>query len=229
VWHHVRVTDELPDPSRILEDTDWSRLEHAYGSASPDTPAKLSGLVSGDPDSVKIALNHLNHSLLHQGTVYSATLPAVQYVAALLGDPRSRESLTPSWDEGKNYPLRERMLAWLASVADQVSEAKMQQIREWTDDPLLETFPLFHEIRGIYPTILPSAAIYFNDPHTKVREAALVAAVRLVESSELASHREALAPLVKSVLAVSSDERHRRLAIEALAAWGEDVESLREP
>jgi hypothetical protein len=60
-----------------------------------------------------------------------------------------------------------------------------------------------------------------------VREAALAAAVRLAESRELASHREALAPLVRNVLAVSSEERHRRLAIEALEAGGEDVESLR--
>jgi hypothetical protein len=226
-WHYVRVTDELPDPRRILEDTDWSRLEHANGSAFPETPAKLSGLVSSDPDAVRVALNHLDDDVVHQGTVYSATVPVVQYVAALLGDPRSRDLLTPSWDNGKNYPLRGRMLAWLEYVADEVSDTKMQQIREWTGDSSIETFLRYREIRAIYPTIFPSVDAYLNDPHRNVREAAIAAAVRLLGSPELASHREALAPLVRNVLAVSSEERHRRLAIEALEAWGEDVGSLR--
>jgi hypothetical protein len=98
-------------------------------------------------------LNHLEDDLVHQGTVYSATVPAVRYVAALLGDPRNRELLTPSWDEGRNYPLRGRMLAWLEYVAYEVSDTKMWQIRDWTGDPSLATFPLYLEIRAIYPTI----------------------------------------------------------------------------
>lgn len=219
------MTDKLSDPRRILEDTDWCDLEHGSGSAFPETPIKLSGLVSGDLYAVDIALNHLSDDLLHQGSLYSATAPAARYVAALLGDPRSWESLSPDWEKGK-YPLRGKLLGWLASVADAVSNSMERKIWVWAETSAMECL-LFREVREIRPIVFLGVVGCVNDPDIRVREPALVAAVRLLESPELASCREMLVSSVRNVLAVSSEEWRRRMAIEALAAWGEDVDSLR--
>lgn len=221
----MRVNDGLPDPAGILAETDWSALEQDYGSSAfPETPARLSGLVSGDPDTVRAALSHLDDTLVNDGVVYSATAPAARYVAALLGDPRSRPAITPEWEAGR-YPLRGRLLAWLGAVAYAVGESKEQWIRSMTGST--EPFTRFLEIRGSYPEIFPSVAAYLDDPDPRVRETAVVVAARLLEPAAMASHRAALAPLVRNVLAVSAEQEHRRFAIETLESWGEDVESLR--
>jgi hypothetical protein len=227
----MKMTHEPPDPSVILADVDWSILENANGPAFPETPTKLAALVSGDPNAVKSALDHLGNALLNDGVVYSATAPAVWYVAALLGDPRSGKSLALyalGREEGK-YPLRGKLLTWLANVAYDVSEEAERRIRIWAGYSPTEPFPCFLEIRQLYPRIFPIVDACLHDSDPRLRETALVVAVQLLESPELVSRREALVPAVRNMLAVSSDKWHRRVAIEALEAWGEDVGSLRAP
>lgn len=52
-----------------------------------------------------------------------------------------------------------------------------------------EPFPDFLNIRSIYPEAFPGVASYFDDLDPRVVEAALVAAVRFLESPALAVHR----------------------------------------
>ncbi|MEE6257681.1 hypothetical protein [Plantactinospora sonchi] len=210
---------------RILEDTDWSGLEHAYGPACPETPTTLAGLVSGEPDAVRIALNHLSDELIHQTTLFSATVPAALYVAALVSDPECRESVTPGWETGR-YPLRAKLLDWLEAIAYEISDSKVEVYRSWGFSEA-EALLLYPGVRQIRPTLFPYVVNCLDDPDLRVRRAAVRAAVRLADCSDLASHRELLAPLVRDVLVVSAEEEHRRLAINTLEAWGEDVEPLR--
>ena len=42
----------------VLENTDWSRLHHAYGRAT-DTPGHLRALLDGDGEALKEAMSHL--------------------------------------------------------------------------------------------------------------------------------------------------------------------------
>ncbi|MEV8097779.1 hypothetical protein [Kitasatospora sp. NPDC085879] len=212
------MTDDDLNPSAILDLTEWAGLENADGPAFPDTPAKLRDLVSRDPSAVASSLEHLYNSLLNDGVVYSATVPAFRYVAALLGDRPSRAALAPSW-EAERFPLRGKLLTWLANVAFDVSIGQEQRIREWGKYSPSEPFPDFIGIRNIYPEAFPSVSSYFDDPDVRVVEAALVAAVRFSESPALAAHRGKLAPLVGNILAQSSNDWHRRLASEALTAW----------
>ncbi|WP_157441259.1 hypothetical protein [Actinoplanes awajinensis] len=220
------MIDEFPEPSTILQAVDWSGLENADGCAYPETPAKLADLVATDPGAVQGALDHLDNALLNDGVVYSATAPAVRYVAALLGDPRSRKLLAPDWEKGK-YPLRGKLLTWLSNVAYDVSMQSERRIRSWAGYAPTVPFPRFLEIRKLYPLIFPSVDAYLKDPDPKVREAALIAAVQLLESSDLVSQRQLFVPLARNFLAASSDKWLRGIAIEALATWGENVDSLR--
>lgn len=59
---------------------DWDRLFHAYAVAT-DTPAHLAALVAADETAFSTATEHLYGAVLHQGTVYPATAPAVAAVA----------------------------------------------------------------------------------------------------------------------------------------------------
>ncbi|MER6533124.1 hypothetical protein ACWDE0_02425 [Streptomyces sp. 900105755] len=65
-----------------LDQTDWSRLHHAYGSAE-DIPALLRDLASPVEKTAAEAEQELWSSIVHQGTVYSATAPAVPFLARL--------------------------------------------------------------------------------------------------------------------------------------------------
>ncbi|WP_432123669.1 hypothetical protein [Streptomyces sp. C10-9-1] len=208
------------NPCAIIDLTDWAELENSDGPAFPVTPTKLRDLASGDFSKVTSSLNHLYDALLNDGVVYSATAPAFRYVAALLGDRESRAALTPSWD-GEKFPLRGKLLSWLADVAFDVSIEQEQRIREWGEYSPTEPFPDFLNIRSVYPEAFPGVAFYFDDSDPRVVEAALVAAARFLESPELAMHRRRLTPLLENVLAQSSSERHRSLASEVLASWGQ--------
>jgi hypothetical protein len=70
-----------------LDDTPWPTLDHTYGPAI-DTPIHLRLLLADDERLRNDALELLGDSLLHQGSVYSATVPAVRLVRRLSADER---------------------------------------------------------------------------------------------------------------------------------------------
>lgn len=209
----------LPDPRTLLEGADWSRLEHGGGPAAPGTPIKLAGLVSGNAAAAVMALDHLWDDLLHQGSLYSATPAAALYVAAVLGEPRSREFLIT--------PHRSKLLEWLAEVAYAVSVSRERQLEAWFGPAVMDRNSLFAEVQVIRPVIFQGVFPCISDSDPDVVEAALLATVRLLDAPELTPYRGAVAPKVRSVLAVSSKKSYQAAAISGLAAWGEDVESLK--
>jgi hypothetical protein len=58
---------------------DWPALGHAYGSAI-DTPTDLRGLTSAMPELRAHALQQREMSICHQGSLYSATAPAIPFL-----------------------------------------------------------------------------------------------------------------------------------------------------
>jgi hypothetical protein len=91
-----------------LEQTDWTRLHHAYGRAT-DTPGHLRALLEEDPAARKQAVQHLWSAIIHQGTPWTATGPTALVVAGLLLDGRI--------DRGPE-PIRASLLAFLVAVAE---------------------------------------------------------------------------------------------------------------
>ncbi|WP_431968304.1 hypothetical protein [Actinacidiphila sp. bgisy160] len=76
-----------------LDSVAWADLHHAYGPAG-DVPALLRALASTDQESAEEAEQELWSSLVHQGTVYRATVPAVPFLARLAAaDVRRAELL----------------------------------------------------------------------------------------------------------------------------------------
>ncbi|MBC6468843.1 hypothetical protein [Actinomadura alba] len=65
-----------------LDTVDWAKLSHAYGPAE-DVPDLLRGLVSEDDEVRGEAIYELCGTIYHQGTVYSASAPAVPFLTRL--------------------------------------------------------------------------------------------------------------------------------------------------
>ena len=100
--------------SPLVDEVDWARLFHAYGVAS-DTPGHLRGLTSADDAAFDAGLDHLYGAVLHQGTVYPATAPALRVVAGLLGEPALRRR---GGDGGSRLAA---LLGWIDAVGDSAS------------------------------------------------------------------------------------------------------------
>ena len=88
---------------------DWSELNGAYGPAT-EVPEALAGLT--DPDLADDAIDDLYSVVLHQGTLYSASGPAVVEVARLLAADRCADptgALGPSGGPSSSPVLPARL------------------------------------------------------------------------------------------------------------------------
>ncbi|WP_439951721.1 hypothetical protein, partial [Actinomadura kijaniata] len=184
----------------------------------------LAALTSGDQTLVERGLNHLGGRLLHQESLYGETGTAALYVAALLANSDSQPSLNPTWRIYQR-PLRANLLAWLAGVAEVVSDKEEQAAHQhgvvgW------ETLATVQEVRALRPAMYQAVAGCLDDPDPMVAEAALGAAVPLLDDPALVHLRPVLAPRVRHELAISAERGWRFVAIRGLRAWGEDTTAL---
>jgi hypothetical protein len=207
--------DPLPDPREVVKATAWATLEHARGQAE-DSPALLVGLLAEDPGAQARALRHLSDPIHHQNSVYSATVPAALFVAAALNDPSTAMALPAPGRAQKQ--VRAALLDWLGSVANEVgneAEATMARL-----GLCLESDPVSVQIRALRPALFRAVSAFLHDPDAAVQEAAIAAAVSLLDAPELVEQRDVLAPLVRDVLATSTDRAYRFVAGHGLSAWG---------
>ncbi len=73
-----------------LDAVNWAALGHAYGSAE-DVPRLLRQVRSTDPKIREDGLHELCFTIVHQGTRYSATAPAVPFVVELAIAPDTHD------------------------------------------------------------------------------------------------------------------------------------------
>ncbi|MFQ3560541.1 hypothetical protein QZN11_27670 [Streptomyces gramineus] len=83
---------DLPLVLAGLDQVSWSQLHHAYGSAE-DVPTLLRGLASLEEGIADEAEQELWSSIVHQGTVYTATAPTVPFLARLIAEGVRRNAL----------------------------------------------------------------------------------------------------------------------------------------
>ena len=203
--HHVSVQAAQD----ILEGTDWSSLEHAYGSAD-QLPSLLPGLLSEDAAVAGRVLGVLD-AVLHQGTIYTCTTPTALFVASILSDPRveiSCESPLP-WDE-RRRPLRAALLEWLGSFAESCT---------YDDENQAETNAPTRASQAIRPDLYQAIApfVWADDP--AVRSEARRAATYLLRAPELSDRRATLAE--KMLLTAAQTEPVDRVRLAwILDSWG---------
>jgi HEAT repeats len=71
---------------RGLDGPAWGALDHAYGTAD-DIPEVIRAVASAGEDEADEAIDELFGAVFHQGTVYSATVAAVPFIAELAVAP----------------------------------------------------------------------------------------------------------------------------------------------
>ncbi|AQA25748.1 hypothetical protein BTZ20_0712 [Rhodococcus sp. MTM3W5.2] len=77
-----------------LAEVDWPTLEHAYGDAS-DVPGWIEALAGAE--TVEESLHELWAAVLHQGTLYDSTAPAMTSIAAVLGARQTVDAESTAW------------------------------------------------------------------------------------------------------------------------------------
>jgi hypothetical protein len=96
-----RVGDAAADAVDLtrLEDISWAQLDHAHGGAA-DVPNLIRALAHQPDDFTAVLDQLLGDDLLHQGTCYSATAPAMPFLTRLLVSgslPASRRLELCTW------------------------------------------------------------------------------------------------------------------------------------
>ncbi|WP_219516803.1 hypothetical protein [Nonomuraea ceibae] len=120
--------------------------------------------------------------------------------------------------------MRQALLDWLGSIADEVgNDAEATWLRAGFSP---EESPEFMAVRAIRPAPFQAVAAFFQDANLIVREAAIAAAIPLLDAPELTGHQADLAPIVRGVLAASSNRVYRHIALCGLGTWGEETASL---
>ncbi|WAC91168.1 HEAT repeat domain-containing protein [Mycobacterium sp. Aquia_213] len=205
----------VQSPQSLLEDTDWSSLEHAYGPAG-EAPFELLHLLTEDAELCGNAIAFLDSAVLHQDTIYSATAPAALFVAAILDDVRTRfvcDSTLP-WDD-RERPVRAALLEWLGRVA---AAAAWEEL-EPDDDLEDEDTGAVEACRAIRPDVYTCVAPFLDDPDAGVRQEATTAMAHLLQAPELAEFRAAAAERLLRQAADAPPVERAGIAL-TVGAWG---------
>jgi HEAT repeats len=131
----------------------WAALGHAYGSAE-DVPWLLRHVRSADAKVREDALHELCFTIVHQGTRYSATAPAVPFLVELATAPDTH-----------NRPRLVNLLAYAAVGLDEASLpdgiVTLDQLRHTTTTPGREhkygpwALAAYQAVQAALPVLLP--------------------------------------------------------------------------
>jgi hypothetical protein len=166
----------------LLHGTPWPELGHALGAAG-GTPAALGDLLAADAAVVARSLRHLEQTVHHQNSIYSATAPSALFVAAILSDPRVEAPGVYRRGDPRRRPLRAVLLDWLGEMADDVSDAAVEASRQPGFAPM-DDRPEVLELRALRPVLHAAVVPFVADPEPSVRTAAVTAAARLLDQDD---------------------------------------------
>jgi hypothetical protein len=124
----------------LIAPHDWDRLSHGYGAAT-DTPAQLAAVVVGDEPTRARAWWNLWGNIWHQGTIYSATAPAVPVLAAVA-----------RWSA---HPDRVQAIVLLREIA--AGEGSNKTV---VDAALAEALPLLYSQWAAEPDLVKRALLW---------------------------------------------------------------------
>ncbi|MGP4030102.1 hypothetical protein [Actinomadura sp. 3N407] len=220
-WFNGLPPGRLPDPYEMLKNTKWARLGTPMGQAA-SLPAALARLLDPDPTVRADAARDVLTEVTHQNTVYEATVPVALYIAAILNLP----STTAGEPAGDLLPTRFTLLEWLGDTSDDADDESVAAGARifGPDHPDADsTVRIYRELR---PAVYRAVQELLDDPDSRVRDAALIAAIPLAEHPALAAQRDILADRACLLLAASSNRHHRNRALDALRTWGHDTSTL---
>jgi hypothetical protein len=213
--HHAAVAEDWADLRNMVDDIVRAGQAEEYWWPDPALGSLLHGLAADDPQSVTMGLSYLWDAFIDYPNVFEPVVPAARYVLALLDRKVGDDPVIRSPD-GRLRPLRGHLLTWLSRVANAVDDVRVREFVELAGYSPLE-FPTstWHTVRQLRPQMYDAAAAFLSDPHPRVRQEAITAAVVLVRVPELAIHRQHIAAAARTFLDACTDPMHKRWAAEA--------------
>jgi len=210
-----------------LEQTDWAKLYHAYGSAA-DTPKHLRALLDEDAGGREAALDHLWSAVIHQGTPWTVTGPAACVIVGLLADERI--------DRGE-MPLRAPLLQFLVSVAEAGEQTgrsidELERMAVYNSDPVKTWDEAFENdddaacnafyarsILGcmeVAPLLLETMERDLRSPDPRVRSYAAMGASTLAKASSLSNRAKDIEERLRNMAQTAEDTDERSALVLAL-------------
>lgn len=221
--------DQLPEPQVLLAGTDWKALETPYGDGG-FLPEALARILDPDPAVRDAAVRDVLDGVTHQSTIYEATVPVAQFVAAVLNHPATATGdHGPAAGTPQRRPTRAVLLDWLGATAFDADDARVAMGERHWNGTYLADYTELRAFRDLRPEFYRAVLPLLDDPDAFVREAAVVAAMPLTEHPGLADQRAGLARRARRLLATSTDRYNRDRALDALKAWGHDTGPLETP
>lgn len=215
----TRLSMHCPAPAgtsvdlRNLDDVPWTELEHAYGPAG-DVPGLIRRLASAPDDWSDVLRELIGDELFHQGNCYSASVPAMRFLARLIMSDtlavgrRHELWLDLLWAasrwEGSLVGSAERAVAtgrqpvpqpWTAQVRAAVGAKLPRLLTRWPREPeavrlvMAALAALFPEAAG--PVTAEVAAMV--DRHQDTQEGVLLALARAMIARDDVATLEAAA------------------------------------
>jgi hypothetical protein len=207
-----------------LNDVEWDKLEHAYGSAS-DVPDFIRSLLSDDPDVRGQALWSLYGNIFHQGTRYEATPYAIPFIFELIKSPNTPEKVDLvkfTVDLALGYP--EAYLPKGPNVDDWIQDAaELKDHPEYIEDDWMRHIDTFI---NCYKTVLKNISTYYDcmrDSEEDLRLMAIFAVAWFRESSKES------AVVIRELLEKESNDNviaSALLSLSMLDAYSEDTSDL---
>ncbi|MDI2127120.1 hypothetical protein [Yinghuangia seranimata] len=220
--------ETLPEHQVILENTDWASLMTPHGTGEL-LPAALAQLLDSDP-AVRAAA--ADEALIgHQNTIYEATVPVAQFVAAILDHPATAadEDDAAADADALHPPTRAVLLEWLSSTAFDADDETLASCNRRFEGRYLDVDAEMRAFRDLRPRFYHAVRPLLDADDPAVRDAAVLAAIPLAEHPDLTGHRDELAARTRRLLATSTDRYTRDRALDALRSWGHDVNGLENP
>jgi catechol 2,3-dioxygenase-like lactoylglutathione lyase family enzyme len=209
--HEVRITHiagvskrrSLPVFEK-MDKVDWSQVSHAYGPAT-DTPGWIRALVSNNKTVRDDAYEVLIGSIVHQGTVYEATLTTLPFLIELLAEPEVPDKVALL-----------NLIGWCSGYAIDEGEYGEENLTLYQKSQ----YDLYHSLWRTFLTGVPIYTQLLEHPDPAVRQAA---------SSLLSNTRQAQQDTESALLrqlAAETDPVVRSTLIQSLVyLWLPNAES----
>ncbi|QBJ96385.1 hypothetical protein ERC79_10710 [Rhodococcus sp. ABRD24] len=206
----------------MSETYNWDRLFHAYALAT-DTPAHLEALVGPDETAFSTAMEHLYSAVLHQGTIYPATGPAVAAVAQAVSfwsgdaDRRTASTRLPALVDfldaaGDSLTQAGELFADGAEVVPPSAEKEREFFETLASDDEEEAEEAWESpVAGALMTLAVPALRQHTDP-------VLEGLLQLMESDALGHKAETVSALARWNGTATSPYRHRVAAAQSAFA-----------
>ncbi|MGW1727005.1 hypothetical protein ACWCQK_29300 [Streptomyces sp. NPDC002306] len=125
--------------------------------------------------------------------------------------------------------MRAALLNWLGSLAYDADDECLASAERHFDGDDLDDYPEMRVFLEHRPTFYRAVSAFLGHEDTAVREAAVVAAIPLIEHPALIGHRDELGRRIHRLLATSTSRYNRNRCLDALKNWGYDITALESP